>query len=118
MKPAVSKSAKAPRVAKAPAPAKRAAKPPRPRKAEPVPARPAIDTEPLGGETADEGDLSRGEESPAGSGWSNMGGGGDEHIGRPDVGGSSWDEDWEDAEEYGEGESDLYGERAEPSDEE
>jgi hypothetical protein len=46
-----------------------------------------------------------------------MGGGGDEHIAKSDLGGASWDEDWEDTEEYGEDESELYGERGELADE-
>jgi hypothetical protein len=106
-------------VAKALASEKRtvAPKPLKPRKPAPLASPPARDVEPLG-ETSDDGDLSRGEDSPAGSGWTNMGGGGDEHIDRADVtGGGTWDEDWEEAEEYGE-ETGLYGERPGISEEE
>ncbi|MFN2433663.1 MAG: hypothetical protein ABR599_12780 [Gemmatimonadota bacterium] len=46
------------------------------------------------------------EESPAGSGWSRMGGAGDEHIG---AGKGSWDEDWSASEEGEDSEKgDLY----------
>jgi len=68
----------------------------------------------LTSELTPESDLSRGEESPAGSGWSSMGGGGDEHLGgRTGPRGGGWEEDWEAGEGFEEEseQTDLYGER-------
>jgi hypothetical protein len=61
------------------------------------------------------------EESPAGTGWSNMGGGGDEHIGQEGrTGGADWDEDWGGGGDLVEDEEDKtpYEEKSEEEEEE